>query len=84
MSCLDHLVELSEVLGKMSKNTNSEEDSLELFVSIASSICKEDGNINTFKGFLETINHLKTHHFDANREEINKIYKENKEKYGNC
>lgn len=83
MSCYDHIEELATVLGKISRNTDSNEDSMELSIAIASSICKEDGKVNTFKDFLETMIHLKKYHFDNNRETLNNIYKENNEKYGN-
>lgn len=83
MTCQEYMEELATVLGKISRNTNSNEDSLELSIAIASSICREDGKINSFKSFLESMNHIKKYHFDNNREILNNMYKENEEKYKN-
>jgi hypothetical protein len=81
MSCQDYIEELATVLGKFSRHTNNDEDSMELSIAIINSVCKEDGKMNTFKDFLETMIHLKKYHFDNNREILNKMYKENDDKY---
>lgn len=81
MNCQDHMEELVTVLGKISRNTDNNYDSMELSIAIATSICKENGKINTFKNFLETMIHIKKEHFDNNREFLNNMYKENEEKY---
>ena len=83
MTCQDYMEELARVLGKISRNTDSNEDSLELSIAISSSICREDGKMNSFKDFIESMNHVKKYHFDNNREILNNTYKENEEKYKN-
>lgn len=80
MTCQEYIKELATVLGKISRNTNNNEDSLELFIAISSSICKEDGKMNSFEDFLKSMNHIKKYHFDNNREVLNNMYKENEEK----
>lgn len=46
-------------IGKLSRNTDNNSDSMELSIAIGSSICNENGKINTFKNFLENMIHIK-------------------------
>lgn len=66
MSCQKHLEEFFSVLGKLSRNTDNNFDSMELSIAIGSSICNENGKINTFKNFLENINNFGVNIHDPN------------------
>lgn len=49
MSCQKHLEEFFSVLGKLSRNTDNNSDSMELSIAIGSSICNENGKYDPYK-----------------------------------